>query len=499
MKIIPKTIALAFALLAQTLIFLPQTSSAQEVEVVVPLGGDAHEMVYDEVRQRFYVSVPSLNEVVIVSTAPFSIAGSIPFGSAPRGIDLSHDGTRLFVALNGAGAVGVVDLSDNSVSTIPIGTELGDPRTWDVIEAQPDRLFVSSNPGSSGFAWIVQVRLDQGNAATRVANGQIIRAAPIFAVDAVADFLYVGSGFSPNSLYKLDLSQDTAPEVLEDNHGSVSGTSQLALSPDGSAIHLLSGQVLNTSDFTQNADLATGIARYGIAPGIFYLAESPTTNASSITVSTYDTTTYVQTNSFTVPCTVERFGLFRDFFILDGDAGFLFLYNDTICGSVNPNGLPDTDEDGIADAFDNCPFSYNPNQEDRDNDGFGDSCDPFPDEMDHLLACYNALVASEEAVAALLAENASLQNANSALQTENTALRDANTALTTQVGQLNDQLAIVTAELFRLEQLVDTDCDGVPDIRDHCPNSRKNGRVDENGCQPWQHNPQSDPRGNNNK
>ncbi len=38
-------------------------------------------------------------------------------------------------------------------------------------------------------------------------------------------------------------------------------------------------------------------------------------------------------------------------------------------------GLIDFDNDGISDSIDNCPFTYNPTQEDTDGDGVGDSCD----------------------------------------------------------------------------------------------------------------------------
>jgi hypothetical protein len=35
----------------------------------------------------------------------------------------------------------------------------------------------------------------------------------------------------------------------------------------------------------------------------------------------------------------------------------------------------DTDDDGVADSCDNCPTSYNPDQEDSDHDGIGNVCD----------------------------------------------------------------------------------------------------------------------------
>jgi len=40
----------------------------------------------------------------------------------------------------------------------------------------------------------------------------------------------------------------------------------------------------------------------------------------------------------------------------------------------------DTDGDGIPDGADLCRFVFDPNQEDRDHDGFGDACDPCPDD-----------------------------------------------------------------------------------------------------------------------
>ena len=388
-------------------------AEVDEVAIEVPLTGIAHEMVFDKTRQRFYVSIPAMNEVLIVSIAPFGVQGSFVFGDKPRGVDISHDDAKLFVALKDVGAVGVVDLATSRITSIPIGEELDDPRTWDVIEAQPDRLFVTSNPSSNGFAYVVQVQINGTiNTATRVASNQIIRARPIMEVSPDRNFLYVGAGFSPNSLYKLDLRQSHAPVILEDDHGSVYGTSYLEVSPDGSKIHLRSGQILRTGSFLQDGDLANGLTRYGAAPGVFYHAQSTfQTDSTNISIGVYDAETYVQRDTIMVPCSapLDGYGSIREFHILPGDSGFLLLKDDVLCGSVVPGGLPDTDEDGVADAFDNCADDPNVDQGDRDGDGFGDVCDPFPDDVDHLASCSIALNTCQDMVTQLEAEIASLR------------------------------------------------------------------------------------------
>ena len=57
------------------------------------------------------------------------------------------------------------------------------------------------------------------------------------------------------------------------------------------------------------------------------------------------------------------------------------LRNMPPCPAGNPacrHRLPDLDNDGFADAEDNCPRTANPQQTNRDNDDYGDACDALP-------------------------------------------------------------------------------------------------------------------------
>ena len=43
---------------------------------------------------------------------------------------------------------------------------------------------------------------------------------------------------------------------------------------------------------------------------------------------------------------------------------------------------PDYDEDGVIDSEDNCPYVFNPNQEDEDDNGIGDACEEADNDAD---------------------------------------------------------------------------------------------------------------------
>ena len=64
-----------------------------------------------------------------------------------------------------------------------------------------------------------------------------------------------------------------------------------------------------------------------------------------------------------------------------GDSGSwpMFKNNNERTGATTGTPIIDTDNDGISDAVDNCPDTWNAEQLDADNDTIGDVCDDTPD------------------------------------------------------------------------------------------------------------------------
>ena len=92
-------------------------------------------------------------------------------------------------------------------------------RSYDVAEGSASRVFVSADD-SMFSTRVAMVETDQGNQAITLPRP--ISGAPVFGRSPDLHSLYIGEpGFGPNSLYKLDLLQESAPIVLEDDHGSI--------------------------------------------------------------------------------------------------------------------------------------------------------------------------------------------------------------------------------------------------------------------------------------
>lgn len=303
--------------------------AATSSDVLVQFAGTVHDMEHDVARSRLYVTVPQMNQLVVVNTNNWQIEQIVTVAPSPKGVALSLDGTQIFVAKAGTGSVAVIDPETlTQLGEIFLSGELDHTATYDVIVAQPNRLYVSANPGSGGFAYIVQVKLDEGNSAQRVASNRIIRCNPSFEGSRDFSSLYIGECFSPASVYKLDLTQAMAPIVAEDNHGTVSWTTILETNPDNSRLHIGSGQVLDsdTLDVVGQIGQSGGIPRFAEDPARIFVAKIPNQ------IETWNVATQTQLDLMTLPC---NFSTIRNFLVLPQETGFLVLGEDRLCGTAD--------------------------------------------------------------------------------------------------------------------------------------------------------------------
>jgi DNA-binding beta-propeller fold protein YncE len=269
-------------------------------------------------RSTAYVSVPTNNEVLEIATDTLEVKRHLSVGSRPMGISLSPDESTLYVALNGAGSVAIVTLATGDIQTVAMTTQLGDARTYDVLALRDGTVLVTSDPESNGFAYVV--RFDPATTATpwRVAGGNIIRARPTLLQSPTANNVFVGEGFSPNQLDKLDTSNPNAPIVATPSWGSVGGTGAMAFYPDGSKIILSSGQLIDPNTMTQTGTIGAGFPLINPSATLCYVAAgnsyywggtaSPGTN----TVEIWDLQSQLKVSSFTVANPVDKIAFLVD-------------------------------------------------------------------------------------------------------------------------------------------------------------------------------------------
>lgn len=196
-----------------------------------------------------YLSVYNPAKILIVSATTFQKVDSIMLDNFPRRITLSADFSRLYVAYSGSRSFDIFQVATKSViQTVDVSTYLG--------SSFSDLHVTSNNDLFAVGAWVVKIDEANGYAQQKVGNTTMsMLGAPRFVGDR-GNYLYIEEGhYTPNSLYKLDLSQPAIPQVLEDAHGSVYGTKNCALSPDGEKIYLVGGMIINTSDFGSGATL----------------------------------------------------------------------------------------------------------------------------------------------------------------------------------------------------------------------------------------------------
>lgn len=292
----------------------------------VDLGGIGRQIEPDPTNGIAYVSIYGLPKVAVVDLDDRSVASFITVASPAYGLGLSPDGSRLYVAMVGTGSVAEVNTATGAtLRTFDLETELGHEDTWDV-ELVGNDLFVSAGPGSRGLSWIVKLDLATEDA-KRVASGEVIRGGPKF-IWGGGDNLYVGEGFSPNSLYRLDLTDPDAPIVAEDDHGKVAGTQRSVVASQGTLVVTGGGQELDALSLQVLETLPGGFAASSSGGSIVFMATLQ--NDDSLQIRKYDVDTNSTKKNYSTTCTMTD-GEINDFRALPGNTILLASGIDGLC------------------------------------------------------------------------------------------------------------------------------------------------------------------------
>ena len=113
----------------------------------------------DPIRPRVYATDFSSGEVIVIDLPSFDSSKRVPVGSSPRGLTVSADGSRLWVANSGstAAAIGVVDLNNLS----PLPSIAAPHRPYDIEEGLSRRLYLTKREHTQD-SYIMQIDANTG-------------------------------------------------------------------------------------------------------------------------------------------------------------------------------------------------------------------------------------------------------------------------------------------------------------------------------------------------
>ena len=216
------------------------------------LGGNFSGMKMDPFRQRLYLDDPSGESVVVFDTSSNTVVADIVVGRGPNGMDVSADGSELYVAVTVANRLAVVDLD---TLTLRASMNISGSPT-DVVAGRLGRAYVVSSTQLSV--------VDTGSLS--VVNRVVLSVWDhTECITPDKDVLYVvNQGETPAEGFKYSVVSDNVTLLSEAPWSGIGdNVNNMLVSPDGSRLYIAAGapyyvQELSVSDWSQVGQLDVG-------------------------------------------------------------------------------------------------------------------------------------------------------------------------------------------------------------------------------------------------
>ncbi len=182
----------------------------------------ASRLAADPVRPRVYATLSDANSVLVIDTNTLTVIRTIPIGSIPRGLALSADNSKLWVANSGSTnfAIGVIDLESlTALPSLPAPTQPSD-----IVEGLNHRLYVA--PAQQNFTYrIMQIDSDTSQYQGSLGGSEVYGGGNLGITPDLKTLLFGNSGLSPSTLDRFDISTANAALLQTTNNVGSNGNS----------------------------------------------------------------------------------------------------------------------------------------------------------------------------------------------------------------------------------------------------------------------------------
>jgi YVTN family beta-propeller protein len=292
----------------------------------------ASQFLGDPARHLIYASITGSNEIAVIDTGTLTVTQTIPIGSAPVGMAMMPDGSKLYVALSGSTSIGIINLPSLTTGT-PLAIA---QKPYQIAVGLADRLYVSA--ASNGG--VLQV-----NATTGATEATLIglNYDKLLQISADQTSLFVGDiGISGSTLQRYDVSTAT-PMLVQTANDTGENGEDLKLSHTGEFICYPNGggntttyatDLLNPNDL----NVIYGSLQVGAYPGpMTFSQDDAVAYEANVgldhSIDLFDTTSFLQFASFTLPAT--QFGQVFDL-ITSGEDRYLFVADEEAIRVYDP-------------------------------------------------------------------------------------------------------------------------------------------------------------------